>query len=181
MGAECLTVCFPGFVQSHIRRRKPFESFSTFSQPRNSWEPGLTTWEEEAYRASCRNIHPHPLLYTHSCCGSGVYSFVCCLDHSLNANSADRDPFVVSRIRSGSLFPEPHGCSFLAAYLDILDSKFITVSTLKSQLITVLSMLFFPPFTLFPMPLKDTYSGPDAHREEKSKNSSLSVHGPELL
>lgn len=144
MGAECLTICFPGFVQWCSHRIKPLESFSTLSQPGNSWEPGLTTWEEQAYRASYRSIPPHPLLYTQ------LLWLRCVLFYLLSspqptANSADIDPFVVSRIQSGSLFPEPHGCSFLAGYLDILNSKCIIVSTLKSPLITFLSMVALRP------------------------------------
>lgn len=151
MGAECLTICFPGFVQRCSHRIKPLESFSTLSQPGNSWEPGLTTWEEQAYRASYRSIPPHPLLYTQ------LLWLRCVLFYLLSspqptANSADIDPFVVSRIQSGSLFPEPHGCSFLAGYLDILNSKCIIVSTLKSLLITFLSMVALPPPPLHTFP-----------------------------
>ena len=126
-----------------------------------------------------------PILRSaHSCCGSGIYYFVCCLAHTLSANSVDRGPSVISRIQSGSLFPEPHGCSFLADYLDISSSKFISISTLTSQLITFLSVVaFFPSLSHFSPWLSSRLilvlmlTG----KKKASKHGALSGHSPDLM
>lgn len=48
--------------------------------------------------------------------------------------------------------------------------------------LTFLSIcVLFSPFTLSPMRLKDAYSHPSKHRDEKSKNGALSGYGPELF